>query len=134
MEIIVKSSRQRVDPKAPHTNPDYQMALSKGKIAARDLKFESEGDRRDYERAVKANPNNVYGLPPFFPPEKIRLMLNDVCAKEFIDERRVELERIRLFQLRTVHVLCDVCREETRHNVSPEQTFCSKCGTQKHFH
>jgi hypothetical protein len=69
---IIKKSERRVDPKDPKTNPAYAKMLEKAEVAKHHLKFENEAEQRDYERDIKSNPNNVYGLPAFYPAEKIK--------------------------------------------------------------
>jgi hypothetical protein len=69
---IIKKSEQRVDPKDPNTNPAYHKMLEKADMAKSHLKFENEADERDYRKSIEANPNNVYGLPAFYPPLKIK--------------------------------------------------------------
>jgi hypothetical protein len=72
-QIIMKESKEtKVDPKVPSSHPGYKDALRAAEIAKKDLKFESEGERLDYEKAVRANPNNIPGLPPLYPPERIQ--------------------------------------------------------------
>ena len=58
----------------PSDDPNYAERVYKGKvrIANGDLKFANEGDRKDYERRVASNKNNVPGLPAFFPPEVLK--------------------------------------------------------------
>lgn len=71
MEIIVKqSSGPRMD--HPSRNPDWERAVEIGKREFAKMEFRSEGEKRDYLRNVYANPNNVPGLPEFYPPVKIR--------------------------------------------------------------
>lgn len=72
-QIIMKESKKsKVDPKIPSSHPNYQKAVRAAEIGKQTMTFESEGERLDYERAVKSNPNNIPGLAPFFPPERIQ--------------------------------------------------------------
>jgi hypothetical protein len=72
MELIIKQPERRIDPKDPKTNPAHIKMLEKADIAKQHLKFENDAEQRDYERDIKSNPNNVYGMPAFYPPEKIK--------------------------------------------------------------
>jgi hypothetical protein len=64
----------------PNDDPNRQRFLSvaKRRVETGQVKFESEGQRMDYERRVNSNPNNIYGLPEFFPPEVLRSALAGV--------------------------------------------------------
>lgn len=68
MEIAVKKSEPKVDPKTPESHPGYKAAAAKAKAGMEKMKFESEGQKKDYLRAVARNPNNIPGLPVFYPP------------------------------------------------------------------
>lgn len=73
MDIHIKPHVHKVDPKHPQsTDPTYEPARRKAEWVAKKHppKFESEGERKDYEKRVKSNPNNFYGVPHFFPPLK----------------------------------------------------------------
>lgn len=76
-DIIVKSSSEKSDPRDPNSyhGPEYFREYQE--LGARRMKegkmiFATNAERRDYERAVNSNPNNVMGCPTFFPPLKIR--------------------------------------------------------------
>lgn len=58
----------------PNDDPARKETLRKAEARVKSgaLNFESEGARKDYERAINANPNNVYGMPEFFPPEVLK--------------------------------------------------------------
>jgi hypothetical protein len=56
----------------PSRDPERKMAEAKGKQQLAKMKFENDAQRRDYEKSVKANDQNVMGIPPFFPPTVIR--------------------------------------------------------------
>ena len=75
MEIIVKESKHKVDPKDPeHTDPTWEKAFRKGqrRIEQNKFPYESPGEESDYMRKVNSNPGNVPGMPEFFPPLEIR--------------------------------------------------------------
>lgn len=42
--------------------------IGKRRLEKGQFKFENEAQKRDYDRAVSANPNNAPGMPVFFPP------------------------------------------------------------------
>ncbi len=68
MEIINKAVPPKVDPKHPESHPGYASAVKKGEQNLSKLKFDSEAQKSDYMKAVASNPNNVPGLPVFYPP------------------------------------------------------------------
>jgi len=67
----VNTPKIKVDPKNPASHPDWERAVAKGKENLPKMKFESEGQKKDYLKAVATNRNNVPGLPAFFPPESL---------------------------------------------------------------
>jgi len=69
LEAITPKPKQKVDPKNPASHPDWAKAVKKGEENLPKMKFESEGQKRDYLREVAKNPNNVPGLPIFYPPQ-----------------------------------------------------------------
>lgn len=71
--FIIKESPMKVDPKTPESHPDYKKSVNAGRraMAAGDLTFNDRGDEERYWKAVKSNPNNVPGLPAFYPPLKL---------------------------------------------------------------
>lgn len=73
--IAVKESKPRPI-RSVKDDPNYEERVRKGKLrmANGDLKFNNEADKRDYERRVASNPNNVPGLPAFFPPLTLKQM------------------------------------------------------------
>ena len=56
----------------PSRDPERKMAEAKGKQQLAKMKFENDAQRRDYEKSVLANEQNVMGIPPFFPPTVIK--------------------------------------------------------------
>ena len=76
MNIIVREGRQRMPD--PSRDPDRKRAEAKGKQQLAKMKFENDAQRRDYEKAVKANEQNVLGLPNFFPPTVIKSSFSGV--------------------------------------------------------
>lgn len=72
MELIIKEGAQKIH--RPQDSPDYNECVKVGKEQWKQMEgsFESEGEKRDYLKAVEANPNNVVGMPPFYPPVRIR--------------------------------------------------------------
>ena len=73
--ISVKQSKGR-EIHHPSEDTNYAERVAKGKlrIARGDLQFQNDAERRDYEKRVASNPNNVPGMPAFFPPLKIQQM------------------------------------------------------------
>lgn len=85
MEIIIKKGQQRVDPKKPETNPEYGTAVRAGRerLESGEVMRECGSNKamfNDYMQLVRSNPNNVPGLPPFYPPMQTRVFV-DVSGK-----------------------------------------------------
>jgi hypothetical protein len=70
--VVIKDTTQKITD--PSNDPTYKSALYSGQENWKKMEsgFETEGQKKDYLRAVGKNKNNVVGYPPFFPPEKIR--------------------------------------------------------------
>jgi len=134
MNFHVKRSERRIDPKHPESHPDFKKALHAGQKLAAQKKFESEGEKRDYERQIRSNPNNVYGLPAFYPPEQIRMFIQDQSNDDPERIHKMTRERIRQMQLHPVQVLCKTCNEVTPHVLGPTDSYCQKCGEKKQMH
>ncbi len=56
----------------PSRDPERKLAEKKAAEGRKRMKFENEAQERDYMKAVNANPNNIPGLPTFFPPTTIK--------------------------------------------------------------
>lgn len=127
MEFIVKQSKEKVDPRHPEsTDPTHRAAAEKAHRNLGKMKFESEGQRRDYERSVKANPGNVMGAPAFFPPLAIKTV---VVMPEVTEEQReaMMLERYRESRIRDEELFCRVCDRLTEFQLPACR--CKTCGT-----
>jgi hypothetical protein len=107
----------------PSRDPEYARAVAKGQKLAKKLKFESEGMRRDYERAIASNPINVYGLPQFAPP----VVIKESYAVDSFDGQRA---REFLFEsgVYVTDLWCQWCDRLTEHSVGRSQGFCARCG------
>lgn len=128
--IIVKKSEHHVDPKDPKTHPDYQRALVAGKIMAPQLKFENEGAKRDYARAVESNPNNIYGQPVFYPALQIREV---VRMEQSESAKRVEEFRD-VLNNDDLPLMCNSCKAITMHYVTQDNSlYCGACKTKSKF-
>lgn len=69
--FVIRESKHKVDPRHPEsTDPSYERARRLGEQRIKDgkLTFENKGEEESYWKAVKSNPANVPGLPPFAPP------------------------------------------------------------------
>jgi len=111
MEVIVKKSKEKVDPRHPEsTDPTHRAAAERAQKHLGKLKFESEGQKRDYERSVKANPGNVMGAPAFFPPLSIRsfVTLPEVSEE---DRARRALDRFKEHLIHETELYCSGCHE-----------------------
>lgn len=67
MNIISKPVQEKYDPKRPQGHPDYAKAIERAKVELPKMQFHSEAHKRDYMRAVAANPSNLAGMPLFYP-------------------------------------------------------------------
>jgi hypothetical protein len=69
----------------PSTDPDREEALRLGERMYPRMRatFENEAEERDYLRRVRANDNNIPGLPSIamFPPDEIREHVPDKAAR-----------------------------------------------------
>ena len=128
MEIHVKSSTAKIDPKRPESNPEYGRALQAAKIRGPQMKFENEAQKRDYMKAVAANPNNIPGLPTFYPPESIKMFVKDM---ETVRENvlQIFINRIRQDMIKDGELFCRVCDRITLFSFPKGYSFCKKCGT-----
>lgn len=68
--FIIKDFPIKVDPKVPESDPSYKRAVNAGLKNIREgkLKFDSKGEEEHYWKVNRSNPNNVPGLPNFYPP------------------------------------------------------------------
>jgi hypothetical protein len=141
--IIMRESPRRVNPKDPRSHPDYARAVEAGKKKLAMMSFENEAQRRDYEKSISANPNNVMGLPNFYPPEELKSFMNDI--KDDPDpnaDRKRQFFAIRdlIEHEKDIELWCDGCNKETIHCVmkpefhSGQRSYCRKCGKANTFH
>ena len=133
MNIHVKSGGpSRID--HPERDPNYRRAVEVGQENMKSMKFESEGQRRDYERAINANPNNVYGTPEFFPPVQIKMHLEGFGLKrteDLTDEEREEKLREKMngeYYIEELFCQTPTCEKVRPHWISRTQSFCQICG------
>lgn len=136
MEVIVKQSKPKVDPKHPQsTDPTWKYAAEKGAKRYGKMEFENDAARRDYLRAVDSNPGNVVGMPAFFPPLKIRSVMPMLDREYTVEERKKMWEyRKRQIQTRQINLLCESCRGVMPHIVAPDGSYCQQCGNAKKWH
>ena len=127
-EIFVRPSRQKLDPRDPKSDPNYKQALKAGEKRAPDMKFESEGERRDYERAVKSNPHNVYGLGSYFPPLRIRSFVSFRREISEAEREQIALDRFKENSIKTIPLFCTVCNALTDHQGTRSRLFCQTCA------
>lgn len=67
---------RHTNPNDPTDHPGYKEMMSKAPERMAKMSFENDAEKRDYMKRVNANPNNVPGLPAFFPATKIASFLN----------------------------------------------------------
>lgn len=120
-EIIVKESVRKANPSDP-TSYEFGakgfrewQELGAKRMREGKVTFENDAERRDYERAVNSNPNNVMGCPTFFPPLKIKSIcgiahdceksghrwsntIDKFCTVCFVDKEQTipEFKRVRM--------------------------------------
>jgi len=131
MDIHSKQVKHKID--HPSRDPFRKRAEVKAAEKLKDLTFKSEGDKRDYERAVRGNDNNIYGLPAFFPPVRTKTFIG---MPEVSDEEREYWNRywrIEDHKRQPVTILCteNLCNRKTLHYISAEDCYCTRCGAQK---
>jgi hypothetical protein len=146
MEIFVKSSPHKIDPKHPEsTDPTWQRAF---KLAQRRKKegriseqFSDGYEKEWYYNRVKSNPQNIEGLPPFFPPLHIREFYPEIVNSEY-DEWKRFLDKINDMQVSKCHIFCENCMgvkesspksRVTLHFISKTDCYCSVCGKHKQY-
>ncbi len=132
-QLNVKGSPRKIDPRAPKSHPGYQKAIRAAERRQKQMTFESEGQRKDYERKVNSNPNNILGLPPFYPPEVLRTAGID---KVLTDEEKKQKETWdkKLVVMGNTRLWCTRCRKETEHGIDMESSYCKKCGGKAPYH
>ena len=127
-EIFVRPSRQKLDPRDPKSDPGYERALKAGERRAPNMKFESEGERRDYERAVKSNPHNIYGLGSYFPPLRIRSFVPLRREISEAEREQIALDRFKENCIKTIPLFCTVCDRITDHQGTRSRLNCQTCA------
>lgn len=95
------------------------------------LKFEDKGQEESYWKAVKANPANVPGLPPFAPPLEIKTTMSGINTPEITESAVFRRNLTKL--VKDIELFCKTCDKLTRHQISPEQSYCTACGSQKAY-
>ncbi len=71
-DFLFKTKEKEIRHASDDPNRATKEAKAKHIVETGGLKFDSEGHRKDYERAVSSNSRNIYGLPEFFPPEVLK--------------------------------------------------------------
>lgn len=134
MMIRVAPDRLRVDPKRPKSHPNYEFARQVGErnLDAHLATMENDAQRRDYIKKVRSNPNNVPGLPATYPPELIRIFNTFPDCPELPFGEKVR-RMVRDVGIKYGMVFCHTCHSMTSHSISPEESFCQKCGNHKPF-
>lgn len=134
MEIIVKKSARHIDPKHPEsTDPNWSRAYAKGQesLARGTFKIGDPGEREAYRKALKSNPQNVPGIPAFFPPLRIPPMVvpdaSDIGEEERLRRRVIDA----LYA--DGELYCKICDSMQTFALSPVSSFCKKCGTTYNF-
>lgn len=115
---------------------DYDRAVRVGRRLWEQKKGEMpESLQRDYLRIVGRNPNNVPGLPAFYPPDYPRVSLSGTAMDlSEAEHEATMLDRfIRDKLTRKTQLFCRRCDKTTEHGISPAQTFCGKCGKQSPY-
>lgn len=122
--FIMKQSPRKLDPKFPASDPNWEKSIQHGKSRLKRIegKFENEAQRRDYDRAVASNPNNVPGLPPVYPPDKIVVFMNGY------QEERTERPVVYLRKCDNCNTKMSVAREEWL----AKEFVCQVCSSPIH--
>ena len=125
MDIITKPGRLKIDPKRPESDPRYAKAAAAAKRNFAKMKFENDAQKRDYLRSYSGNPHNLPGLPAFYPNLRIREFQN---FSWYEDEEKQRQWRLRQLKIRDTELRCPTCERVTPHSISPEGSYCKKCG------
>ena len=125
--IHVKPSTLKIDPKRPESNPEHARALQAARIRGPQLKFENEAQKRDYMKAVASNPNNIPGMPTFYPPEQIKMYIPAFDQLEI--QRELFINNLRQEMITDGELFCRVCDRITPFSFPKGYSFCKKCGT-----
>lgn len=132
MEVIIKAPEQKIVD--PSRDPDYKAAVKAGEERAKTMKFESDSQKRDYERRIAANPNNVYGLPDFYPAKTLRF---SNLQRRTQAEREADELSVRIAHLESAEIVlyCDsvICRGHFNHYINREWSICENCKTRKSY-
>jgi len=132
MEILVKKSEHRVDPKDPeHTDPTWARAYKAGQRRIREgkLQFQDRGDEEAYWKAVSSNPGNVPGMSPFFPAlPNIRSFVHLSDGEVLTQQQIIDKFRERKNKSRDIDFFCPTCDKVTSHAISLTDCFCHDCG------
>jgi len=139
VEVFLKSEERKVDPRKPDTHPGYLSALMAARVHKQEMHFENDAEQRDYDRAIKSNPNNIPGLPPFYPPEKIPAISGiDIRPqrkffawgkwREIPIRERFTEDDLRVLSGHDINLFCSMCGKVTSHAINKKGSFCHKCG------
>jgi len=125
-------------------DPHRKHAERKAKANIPKMKFESEGQRRDYERDILSNPRNIYGGPQFFPPVEIKSFVSG--HGELTDEEEIDImeRKINSRSSGVVPLPCPDCHPlshrqhpdemgNTPHWISYDICKCQLCGAEKPY-
>lgn len=98
------------------------------------MKFENDSARRDYLKRIAKNPNNVPGLPEFYPPLSTRsfTVLND-RVDEFY-KSRLSREEKRMRSTKETELFCVYCERITRNRINGESSYCRSCNEANRYH
>jgi hypothetical protein len=77
-EFYFKEPEKKIKHPSDDPNRKTYEAKAEERIKGGKVTFKSEGERLDYERRINSNPNNIYGLPEFFPPEILKFSYGDI--------------------------------------------------------
>ena len=133
MEIISKTSPQRIDPRKPESHPDYQRAVEAGRRnwPAMEAGFANRGEKEKYLQAVKGNVNNIVGLPVLYPVEETKSYMQ--MEDRFSFNETPEQESLRHFMETVEHqkvdLYCGRCETITPHFGIEDNLYCPNCGT-----
>jgi len=129
--IIIREGKKRFDPRYPaQTDPDYAQDYEVGQHRLRtgQLKFSNKGEEEHYWKMIKANPSNVPGLDPTFPPlaEPRSFIHFDGLTKEQMLKAKIERKKEKA--VKRVALYCYTCEDVKEFWSSPGATFCPDCG------
>jgi hypothetical protein len=128
-EIHVRKS-ERSNPEDEYSYPGYREAAAQSAELFSKMTFDSEAQKRDYLRKVRASRHNVPGLPAFFPPDRVlnKHRLGVVYKCTACDEE-IDSPSAKCDMCGHQDATCPCCNQILFEGTNEDGTkFCKRCG------